>query len=126
MKVLLVNPPARRFVWTQHPSFPLGPGYIAAVLGQDGYETDISDTVWAKTRPQMRSRGSTSSGRPMSTLIGTVPASAPGSRITDEPLTRKPQPISRKNGGWRMSNRRWKVKIYKVTGTTGSPASGSA
>ncbi len=46
MKILLVNPPARRFVWTQHPSFPLGLGYIAAVLGRDGHEVYIYDAEW--------------------------------------------------------------------------------
>jgi radical SAM superfamily enzyme YgiQ (UPF0313 family) len=46
MKILLTNPPARRFVWTQHPSFPLGLGYLAAVLAPDGHEVRIYDAEW--------------------------------------------------------------------------------
>ena len=46
MKVLLVNPPARRFVRCQHPSFPLGLGYIASALRADDHEVHIYDAEW--------------------------------------------------------------------------------
>ena len=46
MKVLLVNPPARRFVRCQYPSFPLGLGYVAAALRQAGHEAGIYDAEW--------------------------------------------------------------------------------
>ena len=41
MKVLLINPPIRE--WSKPNVFPLGLGYIAAVLLQEGYEVDVWD-----------------------------------------------------------------------------------
>ncbi len=49
MRILLVNPPARRFVRLQQPSFPLGLGYIAAMLRQEGHDVDIYDAEWGLT-----------------------------------------------------------------------------
>ncbi len=46
MKVLLVNPPARRFVRVQYPSFPLGLGYVAATLRQRGHDVELYDAEW--------------------------------------------------------------------------------
>ena len=46
MKILLVNPPARRFVFFQGANFPLGLGYIAAVLEKEGYDVKIYDAEW--------------------------------------------------------------------------------
>jgi len=46
MKVLLVNPPARRFVYFHDPNFPLGLGYIAAVLEKKGHSVEIYDAEW--------------------------------------------------------------------------------
>jgi radical SAM superfamily enzyme YgiQ (UPF0313 family) len=43
---LLVNPPARRFVYFQGANFPLGLGYIAAVLEKEGYAVEIYDAEW--------------------------------------------------------------------------------
>lgn len=51
MKILLMNPPARRFVRCQHPSFPLGLGYVASALVADGHEVDIYDAEWGPDFP---------------------------------------------------------------------------
>ncbi len=45
-KILLVNPPARRFVFFQGANFPLGLGYIAAMLEKEGYDVEIYDAEW--------------------------------------------------------------------------------
>lgn len=47
MKILLVNPPARRFVRVQYPSFPLGLGYIASALIEKGHHVEIYDAEWS-------------------------------------------------------------------------------
>jgi radical SAM superfamily enzyme YgiQ (UPF0313 family) len=41
MKVLLINPPFNRLKKVYHPYFPLGLGYLAAVLIKNGYQTKI-------------------------------------------------------------------------------------
>lgn len=41
MKILLVNPPYRRLMGTGHAYFPLGLGYIAAVLEKAGHQVKI-------------------------------------------------------------------------------------
>ena len=41
MKILLVNPPIRE--WSKPNVFPLGLGYIAAVLKQEGHEVEVLD-----------------------------------------------------------------------------------
>ncbi len=46
MKVLLIDPPARRFVRCQYPSFPLGLGYVASALMADGHDVEIYDAEW--------------------------------------------------------------------------------
>ncbi len=51
MKILLVNPPARRFVRDHHPSFPLGPGYLAARLVEAGHDPEIHDAEWGPDFP---------------------------------------------------------------------------
>jgi radical SAM superfamily enzyme YgiQ (UPF0313 family) len=56
MRVLLVNPPARRFVRPHSPSFPLGLGYIAAVLKKEGHTVAIYDAEW--NAEELASRGS--------------------------------------------------------------------
>ena len=46
MKILLVNPPARRFVYQHSPSFPLGLGYIASFLNKKHHTVKIFDAEW--------------------------------------------------------------------------------
>jgi len=46
MKVLLVNPPARRFVRCQWPSYPLGLAYVASAVADAGHEVEIYDAEW--------------------------------------------------------------------------------
>lgn len=41
MKILLINPPIRE--WSKPNCFPLGLGYIAAVLLQEGYQVEVLD-----------------------------------------------------------------------------------
>jgi radical SAM superfamily enzyme YgiQ (UPF0313 family) len=41
MKILLINPPVRE--WAKPNCFPLGLGYIAAVLEQEGHEIEVMD-----------------------------------------------------------------------------------
>lgn len=41
MKILIVNPPIRE--WSEPNVFPLGLGYIAAVLQKEGHEVDVMD-----------------------------------------------------------------------------------
>jgi anaerobic magnesium-protoporphyrin IX monomethyl ester cyclase len=47
MKVLLINPPARRFVRYHAPVFPFWAGYIGAVLIKDGHTVEIYDAEWS-------------------------------------------------------------------------------
>jgi radical SAM superfamily enzyme YgiQ (UPF0313 family) len=41
MKILLINPPIRE--WAKPNVFPLGLGYIAAILIQEGFEVEVLD-----------------------------------------------------------------------------------
>ncbi len=42
-RVLLINPPYRRFMGLQHTCFPLSFGYMASMLKSSGYDVGIYD-----------------------------------------------------------------------------------
>ena len=57
MKILLINPPIRE--WSKPNCFPLGLGYIASVLLQEGHEVkvlDINAHRWGKTEVENKIR----------------------------------------------------------------------
>ncbi len=57
MKILLINPPIRE--WAEPNCFPLGLGYIASVLLQEGHEVEILDINahrWGKKEVEKRIR----------------------------------------------------------------------
>jgi radical SAM superfamily enzyme YgiQ (UPF0313 family) len=57
MKILLINPPIRE--WAKPNCFPLGLGYIAAVLEQEGHEIEVMDINalrWAPAEVEERIR----------------------------------------------------------------------
>ena len=54
MKILLINPP---YAFSEVPIMPLGPAYIAAVLGEQGYEVNVLDLLVSRySRDKIRKK----------------------------------------------------------------------